>query len=188
MNHRIKYFPESPGPLFPSWSKTSRWPKLGPEQNSSPGHDAALLRFEMLTLRMLTLRMGPSLPYLQKQPWQLLRLAAGRNACKKGSSIAWKKTRSMRSAFVQNRVLLLAAGGWVREGGLRKGFVLKLFWCRHIDFIEEEKGERGGVLGSCLACPRCRWELAATSPCSTPGVPMLPCLLPEGPRCRWECN
>lgn len=73
VNHRIRCFLESPGPLLPSHSKTSHQAKRGPEQNSSLGCNAAPLGFEMLTPRI-----GLSLPYLQKQPRQLLRLAAGR--------------------------------------------------------------------------------------------------------------
>lgn len=97
---------------------------------------------------------GADLPYLQTQPWQLLHSAAGRNAWEKG--LQQDEKSSLRSAFVQNRVSLPAAGGWVREGELRKGFVPKLFWCQHIGFREELKREQGGASGSCLTCPRFR--------------------------------
>jgi len=143
--------------LSPSRSKTSCRAKLGPEQNGSPGGDTVQLGCEMLAPRR-----GPSLPCLREAQRLLLRLAAGRNAGKEGSSMRRKSLREISLCAEQG----VASGGWVREEGLRKGFVPKLFLCWHIDFTERGgKTERGGTSGSWLAC---RWELVAPSPCSTP--------------------
>lgn len=122
---------------------------------------------------------GADLPYLQTQPWQLLRLAAGRNAWEKG--LQQDEKSSLRSAFVQNRVSLPAAGGWVREGELRKSFVPKLFWCRHIGFREELKREQGGAVELLPHLPSLQGGPVATSLCSTPGVLCLPAPFPRVP-------
>lgn len=84
VNCCIKYFPENTELLFPSCSKLCCWAKPCPEQNISPGHGAA-------RVRGADAADGLILPYLQEPPRQLLRSAAGRDACGKGRSVRWIK-------------------------------------------------------------------------------------------------
>lgn len=82
--------------------------KLVPEQNSSPGRAAALPRFEIADAEH-----GADLPYLQKQPRQLLSSAAGRNAWKTDS-------RGMEKAPWDQPLCRTGCRCWLPGDGLEK--------------------------------------------------------------------
>lgn len=86
----------------------------------------------------------------------------------------------MSSAFVQSRVLLPAAGGWVREGEPRKGFVPKIILVSAHRFQRRAEKRAGGASGSCLTCPRCERGGSREGACVH--IPVCRVSLPPFPR------
>lgn len=148
VNHCIKYCLESLLLLFSSQSKSSCWIKLVPEQNSSPGWDAALLRIEMLMLRM-----GLTCPTCRSsRSSSCTRLQGGMPGKRDFSEM--KKAPEISLCAEQG-----VAAGSRRMGQRRRaegGFCAKIILVSAHRFQRRAEKRAGGASGSFLTFPRCR--------------------------------